>query len=86
MWKSLNPGENVSLGDVIRHITPHAISAFGERLYQVVRAELHYFEISPKKEYSESDDHPAERRIIKYTDIGYHLGVEIWLDQMGHAI
>jgi hypothetical protein len=86
MWKSLNPGESVSLGDIIRHISPHAISAFGERLYQVVRAELHYFEISPKQEEDTESGIADDRKIIKYTDIGYHLGVEIWLEQMGHAI
>jgi hypothetical protein len=86
MWKSLNPGESVSLGDIIRHITPHAISAFGERLYKVVRTELHYFEISPKQDQDTGPDVLPDRKIIKYTDIGYHLGVEIWLEQMGHAI
>jgi hypothetical protein len=86
MWKSLNPGESVSLGDIIRHISPHAISAFGERLYQVVRAELHYFEISPKQDAEAKSEIINERKIIKYTDIGYHLGVEVWLNQMGHAI
>jgi hypothetical protein len=84
MWKSLNPGESVSLGDIIRHITPHAISAFGERLYKVVRTELHYFEISPKQD--QDPEITDDRKIIKYTDIGYHLGVEVWLEQMGHAI
>jgi hypothetical protein len=86
MWKSLNPGESVSLGDIIRHITPHAISAFGERLYKVVRTELHYFEISPKQDQETESEFLNDRKIIKYTDIGYHLGVEIWLEQMGHAI
>ncbi len=86
MWKSLNPGESVSLGDIIRHISPHAISAFGERLYKVVRAELHYFEISPKPDHPEPDHLTSDRRIIKYTDIGYHLGLEVWLEQMGQAI
>ena len=64
MWKSLNPGEMVSLGDVIRHISSHAVSAFGEKAYEIVRNE-------PQK----------DRRIIKYIDIGYHLGLEVWLDQ-----
>jgi len=79
MWKSLNPGESVSLGDIIRHISSHAVSAFGEKAYEVVRSELHYFEIAPKPE-TEREKEP-ERRIIKYIDIGYHLGLEVWFDQ-----
>jgi len=84
MWKSLNQGENVSIGDIIRHISSHAVSAFGEKAWQVVRSELHYFEIAPKKE--EQPEEAPERRIIKYIDIGYHLGLEVWLDQMNAAI
>ena len=78
MWKSLKPGERVSLGDTIRHISSLSKAAFGEKVYQVVRSELHYFEIMVKPEFNGKE---SERRIIKYIDIGYHLLVEIWLDQ-----
>ncbi len=77
MWKSLNPGDSVSLGDIIRHISPHAISAFGERVYQVVKTEMHYFEIMMQPDRAEQE---PERKIIRYFDIGYHLGLEVWLD------
>jgi len=83
MWKALRPGENVSLGDMIRHITPHAITAFGRKTYEVVRTELHYFEVMIRPEKSEQE---PERRIIRYSDIGYHLGLEVWLDQMAGGI
>lgn len=79
MWKALNPGENVSLGDLIRHITPHAITAFGEKAYEVVRTELHYFEIMMRPAKPEQE---PERKIIRYIDVGYHLGLEVWFDQM----
>jgi hypothetical protein len=79
MWKALNPGDSVSLGDLIRHITPMAITAFGEKAYEVVRTELHYFEIMMRSAKSEQE---TERKIIRYSDIGYHLGLEVWLDQI----
>ena len=66
MWKSLN-------------ISSHAVSAFGEKAYEVVRSELHYFEIAPK--HDAENEPQKDRRIIKYIDIGYHLGLEVWLDQ-----
>ena len=84
MWKSLNPGESVTIGDIIRHISSSAVSAFGEKAWQVVKSELHYFEIAPKRE--DLPDPTPERRIIKYIDIGYHLGFEVWLDQMNAAV
>jgi hypothetical protein len=83
MWKSLNPGDSVTLGDTIRHISSHAVSAFGAKAYEVVRSELHYFEIAARPE--SSMDNEPERRIIKYIDIGYHLGLEVWLEQMSNG-
>lgn len=81
MWKSLKPGERVSLGDTIRHISSLSKAAFGEKVYQVVRSELHYFEIMIKPEILNGKE--SERKIIRYIDIGYHMLVEIWLDQFG---
>jgi hypothetical protein len=83
MWKSLNPGERVKLGDIIRHISSLSKSAFGEENYEVVRTELHYFEIAPKPERTNSKE--RDRKIVRYIDIGYHLIVEVWLDQFTNA-
>ncbi len=69
----------VSLGDLIRHITPLAVTAFGEKAYEVVRTELHYFEVMMRSAKPEQE---SERKIIRYIDIGYHLGLEVWFDQM----
>ena len=76
MWKSLKPGEQVQPGDIVRHISSHSKSAFGEHTYEVVKADLHYFEIEEKAE--EPDSSRSERRIIRYSDIGYHRVLEIW--------
>ena len=82
MWKSLNPGESVTMGDVIRHISSQAMAAFGEITYEVVCSELHYFVIAPKQASSDSKPGEPERRIIRYSDIGYHLGLEVWWEQI----
>jgi hypothetical protein len=85
MWKSLKPGDRVEPGDIIRHISALSKSAFGERDYEVVKAELHYFEIAQKPESAHLPDPVGERKIIKYIDIGYHLLVEVWLDTFKHS-
>jgi hypothetical protein len=79
MWKSLKPGEQVQPGDIVRHISTHSKSAFGEHAYEVVKTELHYFEIEEKAEVP--DKPKSERKIIRYSDIGYHFVLEIW-DQL----
>jgi len=76
MWKSLKPGEQVQPGDIVRHTSSQARSAFGEHTYEVVKTDMHYFEIAEKP--SEVDSREPERRIIRYSDIGYHLVLEIW--------
>jgi hypothetical protein len=84
MWKSLKPGDRVQPGDIIRHTSPLSKSAFGENDYQVVKSELHYFEIAQKAENMPVPE-STERKIIKYIDIGYHLLVEVWLDTFKHS-
>jgi hypothetical protein len=79
MWKSLRSEDQVKPGDIIRHTSSHAKSAFGEKSYEVVKTDLHYFEIAQKLEKVSGQD--AERRIIKYIEIGYHFLVEIWLEE-----
>jgi len=79
MWKSLKPGDRVEPGDIIRHTSALSKSAFGDQDYQVVKSELHYFEIAQKPE-GHHDPQQPERKIIRYIDIGYHFLVEVWLD------
>jgi hypothetical protein len=79
MWKSLHPGDQVKTGDIIRHISSLSKSAFGEKSYEVVKTDLHYFEIAQKPEKISPQE--SERKIIKYIEIGYHFLVEIWLEE-----
>jgi len=79
MWKPINPGDQVTLGDTVRYQPSYYNSSFREKVYQVVKTEQHYFEISVKPDEEEIME-SSVRRIIKYVDIGYNLGVEIWLE------
>ncbi|HXB45828.1 MAG TPA: hypothetical protein VNV85_17295 [Puia sp.] len=84
MWKSLNPGEIVLVGDTIRYKSETSdFTHSKDKIYNVVEADVHYFKIAldAGKETGETSDH----RIIKYMDVGYHLGFEIWTEE-SHGI
>ena len=78
MWKTLNPSEKVLPGDSIRYRSdPRHLASVKERVYDVVKADLHYFEIVLR--YDEECGNEPEREIVKYMDIGYHIYLEIWI-------
>jgi len=77
MWKSLNPGHKVLAGDIIRYRLGSALlTSSQDKIYDVVKTDLHYFEIAPRID-KESCDEP-DRKILKYMDVGYHISLEIW--------
>jgi len=76
MWKAILPGEKVAVGDTIRYRPSASNLSFPGKIYQVVKTDQHYFEIATKPG-TENADYP-ERKIIKYIDIGYNLGLEVW--------
>lgn len=50
-----------------------------DSLFEVVKAERHYFEIIPKAENERlMAGNQPERKIIKYIDLGYYVSLEIW--------
>jgi len=77
MWKTLFPGEKVHPGDSIRYRSHLSyFKAYLGKVYQVMRADQHYFEMA-------SGDDPAtspeqDIRVIKYMDVSYHITLEIW--------
>jgi len=77
MWKTILPGEKVTLGDTIRYRPSSTNLSFKDKVYQVVKTELHYFEMVLKAD-KETAGEDADRKVIKYMDIGYHLGLEVW--------
>lgn len=77
MWKALNPGEKVLTGDTIRYRSRSShLTASQDKIYEVVKTDLHYFEIAVRAE-NEAGGEP-DRKIIKYMDVGYHISLEIW--------
>jgi hypothetical protein len=77
MWKSLDHGERVQAGDIVRYRPglPY-LAAFRDRVFDVIKTDQHYFEVVMKA--AEDSAGELERRIIKYMDIGYHIALEIW--------
>jgi hypothetical protein len=80
MWKSLSPGDKVRTGDSIRYLSGAAsLTPFQDMIFDVVKTDLHYFEIVVREAIKGSGE--PERKIVKYTDIGYHISLEIWTDK-----
>ncbi len=78
MWKPLNFGENVSVGDTIRFIGTYPGKP--KDPYTVVKTESHYFQIIPASERDANDE--LRRKVVKYYEIGYYLKVEVWEQEL----
>jgi hypothetical protein len=80
MWKSINPGDKVLEGDTIRYRagSAHPVSSMN-MIFDVIKTEQHYFEVVARPGQHSHDE--ADRRIIKYMDVGYHIDLEIWSDK-----
>ena len=77
MWKSLNHGDKVLAGDTIRYRSGSALlTSSQDKIYDVVKTDMHYFEIVPKADKGSRDE--PDRKIVKYMDVGYHISLEIW--------
>jgi hypothetical protein len=77
MWKTLNHGENVSIGDTLRYQSGSNNLVPAEKLYLVVKTDQHYFEIIQKTS-NENGIEPPRRKVVRYLDIGYNVLVERW--------
>jgi len=77
MWKPLNPGDKVLTGDTIRYRSGSPrLTSSQDKIYDVVKTDLHYFEMVVKADMHSSDE--PDRKIVKYMDVGYHISLEIW--------
>ena len=80
MWKSLANTQRVFQGDKIRfNNSPRELSA--DTLFQVVKADEHYFEVLPISAECDTFEHFLSKKIVKYFDIGYYVQVEIWNEE-----
>ena len=80
MWKQLQSCHDVHTGDQIRY-TGNSSFTDSKALYTVTKTDQYYFEIIPaarsQADHSFSD---LARRIVRYFDIGYHIGLEVWTE------
>ena len=77
MWKTLNNGERVIVGDTIRYrLGSSRFTASPGVLYEVVKTDQHYFEVAVRTDGGSLEE--TDRRIIKYMDVGYHIKLEVW--------
>jgi hypothetical protein len=77
MWKSLAFPQRVFQGDKIRfNNSPREVNP--DTLFQVVKADEHYFEVLPIAPECDSFQDFLAKKIVRYFDIGYYVQVEIW--------
>jgi hypothetical protein len=75
MWKTLQPGDIVTVGDTVRY-QPNEYGRISQDLvYQVVKGEQHYFEIRQEPAIEDS-----RRKAIRYIDVGYAIRLEKWCE------
>lgn len=73
MWKLLNTGSKICLGDKIRYHKP----VYGEKVFTVIKTEQHYIEVAPEPDDQCSPNNTGSK-VIRYFDIGYSIGLEVW--------
>jgi hypothetical protein len=76
MWKPLNHGETVFVGDKIRYRSKSNQPLEGE-IYLVVKTDQHYFEIIKRSEQLDESEPPA-RKVVRLIDVGYNVLLERW--------
>lgn len=79
MWKSLANTQRVIQGDKIRFNTSRR-DLSTDTLFQVVKADEHYFEVCPISQECDALQEFA-RKIVRYFDIGYYVQIEIWNEE-----
>jgi hypothetical protein len=76
MWKALNHGDAVSVGDKIRYRSKSNQPLEGE-IYLVVKTDQHYFEIINTADQFDLSELPA-RKVVRLIDVGYNILFERW--------
>lgn len=79
MWKAINHGEGVSVGDTLRYRSKSNSQPLEGDTFIVVKTDQHYFEIVLKTDHS-SELEPPRRKVVRYLDIGYNVLLERWAE------
>lgn len=77
MWKTLNYGQSVCIGDRVRY-TNKAL-ADNQKVYKVEKTDQYYFVISPEGAETAYYKQPA-KKIVRHFDIEYYIALELWTD------
>ena len=77
MWKALNHGEMVSVGDTLRYRSNSNNQPLEGETYLVVKSDQHYFEIIKERDDSDVPE-PPRRKAVRYLDVGYNVLIERW--------
>ena len=85
MWKSLNHGDKVSVGDTLRYRSNSYSPPPEGETYLVVKIDQHYFEITKEGDDSEAPD-PPRRKAVRYLDVGYNVLIERWCEQQTTSV
>ncbi len=78
MWKALNHGDRVSVGDNIRYRSNSNQPVEGE-IYLVVKTDQHYFEIIKKADNCDVSE-AFPRKVVRLIDVGYNILLERWAE------
>jgi hypothetical protein len=78
MWKTLTSTQKVNRGDKIRYA--HSAVKNAANLFNVVKADEHYFEILPASDEADLTQSIFSKKIVRYFDIGYYIQIELWED------
>jgi hypothetical protein len=81
MWKALNYGEKVSMGDTLRYRSNSNSLLPENHTYLVLRTDQHYFEII-RKTFDIDPAEPPDRKVVRYIDIGYNVVLERWAEPL----
>ena len=80
MWKQLHSNLSVHPGDQIRYVGNSSFTN-DDTLYQVTKADQFYFEMAPAETHADITQYRHTKRIVKYFDIGYYIGLEVWREE-----
>ena len=75
MWKTLNHGDKVSVGDTIRFRAKSNSLPLQSEIYLVAKTDQHYFEII-KKADNPGESEPPHRLVVLLIDVVYNILLE----------
>jgi len=85
MWKALNHGDKVSVGDTLRYRSNSFSQPLEGDTYVVIKTDQHYFEIIKEGDDSEAPE-PPRRKAVRYLDVGYNVLIERWSEHQTSSI